>query len=147
MGLDMYLNAKTSHYRNEKVADLTAPLKLPKGMQIHAATLSVEVAYWRKANAIHQWFVDNVQGGRDDCGTYHVTTDHIKALRKTILDVIDSPDMADDLLPTQGGFFFGGTEYDDYYFEALKVTHDKLGTVLDFLRHNPDFYLEYQSSW
>ena len=23
-----------------------------------------EVAYWRKANAIHQWLVDNVQWGK-----------------------------------------------------------------------------------
>jgi hypothetical protein len=26
-----------------------------------------EVACWRKANAIHQWFVGNVQRGKDDC--------------------------------------------------------------------------------
>ena len=26
-----------------------------------------EVGYWRKANAIHKWFVDNVQDGNDDC--------------------------------------------------------------------------------
>ena len=28
-----------------------------------------EVGYWRKANAIHGWFVRNVQNGKDDCGT------------------------------------------------------------------------------
>ena len=27
-----------------------------------------QIASWRKANAIHKWFVDNVQDGVDDCG-------------------------------------------------------------------------------
>ena len=29
--------------------------------------------YWRKANQIHKWFVDNVQGGIDDCRPYPVS--------------------------------------------------------------------------
>lgn len=29
--------------------------------------ITEEVGYWRKANAIHGWFVDNVQKGNDDC--------------------------------------------------------------------------------
>ncbi len=32
-------------------------------------TIREEVLYWRKANAIHQWFVENVQGGEDHFGT------------------------------------------------------------------------------
>lgn len=31
-----------------------------------------EIGYWRKANHIHHWFVDNVQKGVDDCGIYVV---------------------------------------------------------------------------
>ena len=26
-----------------------------------------EVMYWRKANYIHNWFVENIQNGSDDC--------------------------------------------------------------------------------
>jgi len=31
------------------------------------------LASWRKANQIHSWFVENVQGGVDDCGYYIVS--------------------------------------------------------------------------
>ena len=29
-----------------------------------------EAMYWRKANQIHNWFVNNIQEGKDDCGNY-----------------------------------------------------------------------------
>ena len=45
------------------------------------------VAYWRKANAIHKWFVDNVQNGTDDCGKYRVTVDQLKQLVKACKDI------------------------------------------------------------
>ena len=41
-----------------------------------------DVAYWRKANAIHKWFVDNVQDGIDDCGFHREVTE--KDLKKLI---------------------------------------------------------------
>ena len=31
-----------------------------------------------------------------------------------------------DILPTQEGFFFGSTEYDDLYFEQIKKTKKEL---------------------
>lgn len=34
------------------------------------SSIGSEVAYWRKANAVHKWFVDTVQNGEDDC-RYH----------------------------------------------------------------------------
>ena len=39
-----------------------------------------EVGYWRKANQIHNWFVNNVQNGVDDCGRYEVTKDDLQKL-------------------------------------------------------------------
>ena len=39
-----------------------------------------EIAYWRKANQIHAWFVENVQDGIDDCGLYEVYEDDIREL-------------------------------------------------------------------
>lgn len=38
------------------------------------SSISEEVAYWRKANAIHRWFVDNVQDGEDDCRFHREVT-------------------------------------------------------------------------
>ena len=40
-----------------------------------------EIIYWRKANAIHKWFVENVQEGVDDCGEYEVTVEQLTELR------------------------------------------------------------------
>lgn len=39
-----------------------------------------EVGYWRKANQIHAWFVDNVQNKIDDCGYYEVSKESLKEL-------------------------------------------------------------------
>lgn len=40
--------------------------------------------------------------------------------------VIKNPSMAQELLPTRSGFFFGPTEYDEYYLEAVIQTRDVL---------------------
>ncbi len=33
--------------------------------------------------------------------------------------VAADPSKAEELLPTQSGFFFGGTEYDEYYMNSI----------------------------
>lgn len=50
-----------------------------------------EVGYWRKANAVHQWFVDHVQGGVDDC-EYHdeVTKEQVEELRDLCVDIVEN---------------------------------------------------------
>lgn len=52
------------------------------------AKLYEEMGYWRKANQIHGWFVDNVQGGEDDCGEYEVTRSQLQELLYLVLEVI-----------------------------------------------------------
>lgn len=106
-----------------------------------------EVAYWRKNNAIHQWFVDNVQDGIDDCD-YHneVTPEHLEKLIGLCAKVLTNREMADRLLPTQDGFFFGGLEYDEWYFKGIAET---VNTLVD-VALNTDFETEmlyYISSW
>lgn len=106
-----------------------------------------EVAYWRKANAIHQWFVDNVQNGKDDCDVHReLTKSDLLTLRDLAHEVLCDPDKAEELLPTQSGFFFGSTEYDEWYMEDLKSTIDQLDEIIK----NTDFNTEalyYVSSW
>lgn len=48
------------------------------------------VAYWRKANHIHGWFVENVQDGEDDCGTYEITRAHLQNLLDCCCKVKDA---------------------------------------------------------
>lgn len=106
-----------------------------------------EVAYWRKANAIHKWFVDNVQDGEDDCQAHReLTKQDLETLRDLCVKVKDDPDMAKELLPRQEGFFFGDTNYDDWYFEDIDNTIGQLEELLadhDFANYR----LYYVSSW
>ena len=49
-----------------------------------------EIGYWRKANQIHNWFVENVQGGEDDCGTYPVSKEQLEELLEKCEYVLDN---------------------------------------------------------
>ena len=136
-----------------------------------------EVGYWRKANQIHRWFVDNIQDGIDDCGYYEVTKADLKDLLETCKTVLENCELVDGqiadgvtfkngeaitnyvegkyvkddsvarmLLPTTSGFFFGGTDYDEWYVKDIKNTIDIITEVLE----NTDFENEmicYTSSW
>ena len=82
--------------------------------------------YWRKANAIHNWFVENIQDGNDDQRDYRVTIEELKELLDLVNEVLADHSKAEELLPTRSGFFFGGTEYDEYYFADLKDTKEIL---------------------
>jgi hypothetical protein len=140
MGLDMYLNAERFYWSKDGGPKLD---DVPEGYSVNL--VKSEVAYWRKANAIHQWFVDNVQGGEDDCRSRHVTRDELKALVDICKRVIAEPDKAKDLLPTANGFFFGGTDYEEYYFQYLEDTVEQVEKALS--KFPDDWEFEYHSSW
>jgi hypothetical protein len=143
MGLDMYLSAKRYLWEKDreelKVSgfDIPAPLELKE--------LGCRAAYWRKANQIHGWFVRNVQDDTDDCGSYDVSRDDLQALVDLCRKVLANRKLAAKLLPPNEGFFFGGYEYDDYYFDELQRTADELTAVLEAVDDSWSF--EYQSSW
>ena len=157
MGLDMYLKAskyirKFDYHCDEEptVKEIYAKLAALFPELDTKETLSIDVvstvAYWRKANQIHNWFVQNVQEGEDDCGNYDVDRDKLTALLNLCKDVLANRGKAKELLPTQSGFFFGGTEYDEYYWQDIENTIAQLETVIN----NPaleDCDLYYHSSW
>lgn len=150
------------------------------GHQFPQSSLQSEVGYWRKANAVHDFFVQTVQGGVDDCD-YHdeVTREVLEELRDRCQRIIEStvmvnskirngmhydfesntwqeiledgrvvinPEVCDAELPTQSGFFFGSTDYDEYYMEDITYTYElceRLLKEIDF-DNNMLFYI---SSW
>lgn len=79
MGLDMYLTKKIyigGNYEWNKVEGIVDIKKDNKQIPIDLSKVTYideQVAYWRKANAIHKWFVDNVQEGNDNCQSYYVS--------------------------------------------------------------------------
>lgn len=151
MGLDMYLTADryATEYREED-AELVQALKgLPINQKIgRAKTIVADVMYWRKANAIHRWFVENVQDGEDNCNRYWVSIDQLKALLAVCKQVYDNKDNAEFELPTEAGFFFGGVDYDDWYFENIKNTIDRLEELFTIPEDELKLWdFHYQSSW
>lgn len=147
MGLDMYLYAEkfvsNMDYRNEqhKFNAIVSALEAQEFTMGHVIA-EVEVAYWRKANAIHAWFVNDKE---DDCSPIYVDRKRLESLQDICQQVIDNPALAEELLPTQGGFFFGSTEYDDWYMDNVKETHDKLSKLLAAIPEGWTF--KYQASW
>lgn len=55
-------------------------------------------------------------------------------------------EIAKQLLPTQEGFFFGSTRYDEYYFEDIKKTLNDLQIINECFDFENN-YLIYGSSW
>jgi len=152
MGLDMYLNKRT-YVKNWEHTPKSERhyITITKGGKIvfinkdKISYIEEEVAYWRKANQIHNWFVKNVQDGEDDCEKYSVSIKELKILLVEINEVLDNPIRAKEILPSAKGFFFGQYEYNDYYLQDLKDTKVILETI--FNNHSGDVDYTYQSSW
>lgn len=90
MGLDMYLNRSYSKYRKADGTFSTSwdDCKIDMYGRSNRVTFSEMVGYWRKANHIHKWFVDNVQEGKDDCNEYYVSIQKLHQLRDTCFDIL-----------------------------------------------------------
>jgi hypothetical protein len=145
MGLDMYLNARQFTAKAYAKPELYNKLVQEAPFALDFATLEVQVAYWRKANQIHKWFVDHVQNGVDNCEEYYVSRDQLQLLLDTCKIVLIDREEASQLLPVQEGFFFGSYEYNEYYFSDIKDTIEQLEKVLT--EYPEEWSFKYQSSW
>ena len=161
MGLDMYLSKKTyvkqwDHDAPENKFEVTVTKGGKEYESIKASRVKYieeEVGYWRKSNQIHKWFVDNVQNGEDNCKEYYVEIDDLMNLLDACKQVKADTSKAEELLPPQSGFFFGGTEIDEYYMRDIEHTIEILESILSEKVTNSqgreylsgEFY--YSSSW
>ena len=90
-----------------------------------------EIAYWRKANQIREWFNSHLENGVENCEYVQVSKEDLEQLLEDCKMVLENHDLAEELLPTSSGFFFGSTLYDDWYFEDLKDTVKMLEQILE----------------
>ena len=160
MGLDMYLerhskavegylgeDLENMKVNNPKGYKFIEPYIIQRGNEVfHWESLSEKVGYWRKANAIHRWFVENVQNGEDDCGCYNVSKEQLEELLEICRSIKSGTEDPKTLLPTQSGFFFGSTEYDEWYYEDIDSTIEILEKVLAETDFDNEV-ITYQSSW
>ena len=155
MGLDMYLNAKrylSSFNDQDKEVAATVQKLFPElegrtgtfGDRSCVQQIEISVGYWRKANAIHDWFVKNVQDGEDECRPHSVSRAQLTELKELCQQVLNDKNLAAELLPTASGFFFGGTDYDEWYFKDLEQTVVIIDRTLEL---SEDWGIEYRSSW
>ena len=173
MGLDMYLDRSRfigGQYCNGKIKvrvgddhpDAVAGGKIvierPDGLvgekEIDidlnkVSSIREEVAYWRKAYAIHNWFIQNCADGVDDCRPVYVAPSKLIELCKICEDILKEPEgrkrdsAAESMLPTCAGVFSGGTKYNEWYYQQLQNTVDMLKNIDE---HATDDYY-YQASW
>ena len=161
MGLDMHLSKKTyvqnwEHHTPEERHEVIVKKggELVETIKAHRVKyIEEEVAYWRKANHIHKWFVDNIQGGEDNCNHYYVEIDDLINLLDLCKKVKEDPSKGDELLPTTEGFFFGSTDYDEDYMRDIEYTIEILEEVLSEKvkdENGREYYSSgyyYSSSW
>lgn len=149
MGLDMYLEREYGLCSKDDLFKSDIDIYINNEKQpLCGKSIKIidDVGYWWKANAIHNWFVENTQGGVDKCQHTWVTKEQLKELQKTCQEVLDDHTKAEELLPTCSGCFFGSEEYDEYYFKQLEYTVE----LIDQLRLDDDTIVceyYYQSSW
>ena len=146
MGLDMYLSARQYLWKHDdEISTQRKKISELLGVDgVEAKSVIFEAMYWRKANAIHNWFVDNVQDGDDDCKENYVETEQLEQLLADCIQALETKDS--DVLPPTEGFFFGSTEVDEYYWADIAETKEKLSSLLNNEASKKwDFY--YQSSW
>lgn len=155
MGLDMYLTARkyVSDYafqngeEREALDGILGAVGLDRGALSDGAPgveIAVNVAYWRKANAIHGWFVKNVQDGIDECQLSYVSRNDLKALHSLVIEAIRTKDAT--ILPPTSGFFFGSNDIDEWYWRDLKDTALILDSLVNGNRFD-GFEFYYQASW
>ncbi len=117
-----------------------------------------DIGYWRKANQVHNFFVQECQDGIDECQLSMISKDKLEdlldrckramKLKKIYLNdgIIKDGQGLETFLPTSSGFFFGGTEFNEWYFEDIAETKKLITKVLketDFDKQ----VIFYRSSW
>lgn len=178
MGLDMYLRKKIyfglDFEHNVKEGEETKIII--NGVEQPTKDLSeitYAAMYWRKANHIHNWFVNNVQDGDDNCKEYYVEKVQLQELldvckkvkesletsgfedseeqedfftkEKFRYKIFTNTEVAEELLPSTPGFFFGNTDYNSYYLSDITDTIEGLEKILAEDTPHAAFY--YNSSW
>lgn len=87
--------------------------------------------YFRKCNWLYGWVRRKLELTElENCKHYKLTRSIIEDLIDDITKVLSDHSLAEKLLPTESGFFFGNTEYDDWYFDELRDAKTELTQLL-----------------
>ena len=117
-----------------------------------------DIGYWRKANQVHNFFVQECQNGIDECQLSMISKEALEELLDRCKRAISVKDIylndgilkdgegIEEYLPTTSGFFFGGTEFNEWFFQDVEETIELIEKVFE----ETDFETQvicYRSSW
>lgn len=141
--VEKIVNSETLDY-DEWKRIVKGPKEWPQGAWPQTNGGGLEVAYWRKANAIHEWFVQTFQAGVDECQfSDPIGREGLAGLVERCKRILAGEDPS-TLLPSKPGFFFGGTDYDESYRRDLEDTIAQLTPLI--AERNTDVFI-YHASW
>lgn len=154
MGLDMYLYASRyesrSQWREDKGIEDFYPSELQDlktdiwERNFLSKETKYQIGYWRKFNALHSYIVKIYADDEDKCQEICLYPERIEHLLAVLKEVKNNPKKAPQLLPTQSGFFFGSTDYDEWYFKDVEYSIRLFEEVLKLPK---EFDIYYQASW
>ena len=102
------------------------------------------VIEWRKANQIHGYF-DRLCDGVENLERYEISFENLQELKEVCRKVLDNHSLAEKELPVKVGCFFGSYDYDEWYFDEVQCTLNKLNDVLRNSDSDDEFC--YQAWW
>lgn len=100
-----------------------------------------KLMYFRKVNFIVAYYQDQLI--EDSIAV--LTKKDLEDLLEATEEVLKDPSNASNILPTVSGFFFGSTNYDEYYFEDVKYVNESLKKALKKVKDTDIIYLD--CSW
>lgn len=109
MGLDMYLGARNQTGEHQ------------------------ELGYWRKANAVHGWFVRECAYGVDECQEIFVSREHLLKLRSDCNNALANrenavPNNEDNVIIKQP--VGSGQDLAQFIIDNMKKEQEKIGATL-----------------
>ena len=89
------------------------------------------IGEFRKVNFLIPFFESQLGYKIENLCKVKIAKENAEELLRRCSAVLDDHSRAEELLPTQEGFFFGNTDYDDYYFRDVERVRDYVeGTLL-----------------
>ncbi|RAP49219.1 MAG: hypothetical protein BZ138_08055 [Methanosphaera sp. rholeuAM270] len=88
--------------------------------------------YYRKENWLRNWMEENTMlNSESNCEKIVIHPTQINELHQACEQVLDNHELADELLPTQCGFFYGSTDYDEWYFEGVELVKNHMEEIMN----------------
>lgn len=105
-----------------------------------------EIGYFRKVNFLVKFFEDKGFDVENQT-PYNMCKEDAEELLDKCNKVLADHSKAEELLPTMAGFFFGSTEYNDYYYQDVKEVRDFIQDTLlpEFDKLADDEYLYFET--